>query len=79
MALPADLKGLEVTRDVQTDVPDALRADVGRLRQVLVNLVGNAIQFTHAGEVAMTVRVEQQDSTEATMRVSIRDTGNQYS
>jgi PAS domain S-box-containing protein len=59
-------RGLELTYNVQPDLPDALIGDAGRLRQVLLNLVGNAIKFTGHGEVVVQVRKAPTDNTEHT-------------
>ena len=70
-------KGLELVCDVQPDVPDALVGDAGRLRQVLLNLIGNAIKFTKHGEVAVRVEVADGPATgdEVVLRFTVRDTG----
>jgi PAS domain S-box-containing protein len=63
LALRAHAKGLELVCHVLSDVPDALVGDPGRLRQIVVNLVGNAIKFTEKGEVVVRAAVEGNEST----------------
>ena len=75
LALRAGSKGVELAYDVAPDVPDALVADVHRLRQVIVNLVGNAIKFTEKGEVVVSVHVAETSGEERTLEVAVRDTG----
>lgn len=82
LAVRAHRKGLELMCQVQPDVPDALIGDAGRLRQVLLNLVGNAIKFTDSGEVVVCtecVRAEAggapSSNGEALLRFTVRDTG----
>src|SRR6202795_2879919 len=60
LAVRAHRKGLELVCNVQPDVPDALIGDAGRLRKVLLNLVGNAIKFTDEGEVVVRVGLDEE-------------------
>ncbi len=77
LAMRAHTKGLELVSDVQPDVPDALIGDAGRLRQVLLNLVGNAIKFTDAGEVVVRVQAaaDRASQQEVGLLFTVRDTG----
>src|SRR5690606_38350066 len=75
LGLRAHAKGLELLCHIAPDAPPLLRGDPGRLRQVLVNLVGNAIKFTDQGEVAVDAKVEQQADGTVTMHYTVSDTG----
>ncbi len=68
-------KGLEVTASVDPEVPRRLRGDPGRLRQILVNLLGNAIKFTEHGEVGVWVSKLGDNPQEADLRFEVRDSG----
>lgn len=68
-------KPLELACHFCPDVPDALTGDPGRLRQIIVNLVGNAIKFTSAGEIVLDVSVESQDVDNCCLHFAVRDTG----
>jgi len=75
LALRAHKKGLELAYDVSSDVPDCLVGDPVRLRQIITNLVGNAIKFTQQGEVVVRVRAEQIVGDRVTLHVLVSDTG----
>ena len=75
VALRAASKGLELVAAVDRDVPDALVGDPGRVRQILINLLGNAIKFTDAGEVVLTVSISSRDEQEVVLHFTVRDTG----
>lgn len=75
LATRAHAQGLEFVCEIEPDVPDGLVGDEGRLRQVLLNLVGNAIKFTRTGEIVVRVRTERQTEGEAVLGLSVRDTG----
>jgi signal transduction histidine kinase/CheY-like chemotaxis protein len=75
LALRASAKGLDLAVSIAADVTTFLRGDPGRLRQVLLNLVGNAIKFTPRGQVTVLVTQESETGTHAVLRFSVRDTG----
>ncbi len=75
LALRAFNKGLELACHIPPGVPDELVGDPGRLRQIVVNLVGNAIKFTDRGEVVVRVTTESLTEADARLRFSVTDTG----
>ena len=75
LALKAQEKGLEYVCMIHHEVPSLLNGDPGRLRQIMVNLAGNAIKFTNKGEVVIRAILEKEDETHATIRFSVSDTG----
>jgi signal transduction histidine kinase/DNA-binding response OmpR family regulator len=75
LQIRADEKGLRLSARLDRDVPAMARGDVVRLRQVLTNLVANALKFTEKGEVRVSARVESQDSDDVTLHFTVTDTG----
>ncbi|MGC3980168.1 MAG: response regulator [Steroidobacteraceae bacterium] len=75
LALQADRKGLEFIIRMMGGVPEFLRGDPTRLRQVLINLTGNALKFTQQGEVVITVTTVEDHAEQATLKFEISDTG----
>ena len=75
LAVRAHSKGLELAFDVDREVPITLIGDVGRLRQIVVNLVGNALKFTEKGEVVLSVGVKVKNEDQAYLHFVVRDTG----
>jgi len=75
LAGQASAKGLEITCFFDPRIPASLQGDPGRLRQVLINLVNNAIKFTDRGEVAISVMQNAETAEQVTLRLAVRDTG----
>ena len=75
MTVPARLKGLRLASHTAPDVPRLVHGDPTRLRQIVLNLVGNAVKFTEQGEVLVEVFQEAQQGREVTLQFVVRDTG----
>jgi len=75
LAFRAKEKGLELTSTIDPDVPDSLEGDPGRLRQIIVNLVGNAIKFTREGRIRVRVSVDSRVEDGVVLKFSVADTG----
>jgi two-component system sensor histidine kinase/response regulator len=75
LGVKADQKGLELACDIDPDVPAILAGDPGRLRQILVNLAGNAIKFTERGEVILHAAIESRSGGQVTLHFAVSDTG----
>jgi PAS domain S-box-containing protein len=75
LALRAHQKGLELNCSVEPDVPEALLGDPSRLRQILINLLGNSLKFTAKGEINLTVQRDSGDNAVTILHFSVQDTG----
>ncbi len=74
-ASAADEKGLELLCDIAPDLPELVAGDPGRLRQILLNLVSNAIKFTAHGEIALKAQIDAEDHDSRVVRFTVADTG----
>jgi signal transduction histidine kinase/CheY-like chemotaxis protein len=75
LTMRAEQKGLELACHISADTPNELIGDAGRLRQVVLNLVGNAIKFTHGGEVVVGITTESGKDEQPVLHVTVKDTG----
>jgi CheY-like chemotaxis protein len=75
LSFRTDQKGLELVYEVHPEVPEGVIGDPGRLRQILINLVGNAIKFTQHGEIFVRVEESSTDSKSTELHFSVKDTG----
>ena len=75
LSVQAHAKGLELTAQIDPKLPPLLKADAGRVRQILLNLAGNAIKFTAKGEVSLGIQVLESGESGTRIRCEVRDTG----
>jgi len=75
LAVKADEKKIELISDIDDDVPLHIEGDPGRLRQILINLLGNALKFTEAGEVELKISTRPPGAGPTHLRISVRDSG----
>ena len=75
MALQSAIKGIELVVNIGIDVPVITRGDPGRLRQIVMNLIGNAIKFTHEGHVILNAAGTVDDNDRLTLHIEVTDTG----
>jgi two-component system sensor histidine kinase/response regulator len=75
LSIQAHAKGLELTAQIDARLPRLVKGDAGRIRQILLNLAGNAIKFTEKGEVSLDMSVLRKDAEGTDVRCEVRDTG----
>jgi signal transduction histidine kinase/CheY-like chemotaxis protein/HPt (histidine-containing phosphotransfer) domain-containing protein/HAMP domain-containing protein len=75
LAERAQMKRIELAGFIEPDVPTVVRGDLGRIRQILTNLVGNAIKFTETGEVTVRVSLQTENEQDCAIRFEVNDTG----
>jgi two-component system sensor histidine kinase/response regulator len=76
LSIQAHEKGLEIAVQIDPNIPDSVRGDAGRVRQILLTLGGNAIKYTQRGEISLDVRILEQDERGTSVRFEVLDTAN---
>ncbi len=75
MGIRADENGVELLCDIQPDLPDYLIGDAGRLHQIIINLIGNALKFTREGEILLKIESTSMTQDQISLQISVSDTG----
>jgi signal transduction histidine kinase/CheY-like chemotaxis protein len=75
VCVAAHRKGLELVVEISPEAPDSLRGDPSRLRQIVLNLIGNAVKFTAQGEVTLSIRKCEETDSDVMLQFAVRDTG----